>query len=100
MDFEVVILGSDANAYYMARCVHEAYGHKVKVLSNTPMSFVNHSNIIEAKYDNRLWDIDKFADALNEFVKGISASKIVCISSNETYARGLVSNKDKLDSRI
>jgi len=66
MDFEVVILGSDANAYYMARCVHEAYGHKVKVLSNTPMSFVNHSNIIEATYDNRLWDINKFADALNE----------------------------------
>ena len=75
MDFEVVILGSDANAYYMARCAYEAYGRKVKVISNAPMSFVNHSNIIDARYDNRLWDIDKFPLVLNEFVKDIDAKK-------------------------
>ena len=49
MDFEVIIIGSDANAYYMARCVHELYNKKVKVIANKPMSFVNHSKIIEAK---------------------------------------------------
>lgn len=100
MDFEVIILGSDANAYYMARCVHEAYGRKAKVISNQPMSFVNHSNIVEATYDNRLWNINEFASVINEYVKNIKADKIVCISSNETYARGLVANKDKLDPRI
>lgn len=100
MDFEVIIIGSDANAYYMARCCHEAYGHKVRVFSHMPMSFVNHSNIINATYDKRLWNIDEFADAMNEYVKDIDAKKIVCISSNETYARGLVANKDALDPRI
>lgn len=100
MNFEVIIIGSDANAYYMARCVHELYHKKVRVIANKPMSFVNHSKIIDAFYDQRLWDIDKFADAINEYVKNIKAEKIICISSNETYARGLVKNKEKLDKRI
>lgn len=100
MEFEVVIIGSDANAYYMCRCAHEAYGKKVKLLSVKPMSFVVHSKIIDAKYDSRLWDKDKFKEAINEYVKNINANKIVCISSNETYARFLVENKEKLDKRI
>lgn len=100
MEFEVIIIGSDANAYYMARCAHEAYGKKVRVIAVKSMSFVNHSNIINLTIDNRLWDTNTFAKALNEYVSDIKASKIVCISSNETYARNLVFNKDKLDDRI
>ena len=100
MDFEVVILGSDANAYYMARCYHEAYLKKAKVISKESMSFVNHSKIIDFKVDERLWNHDTFSLALNEYVKGIDAKKIVCISSNETYARNLCLNKKKLDNRI
>ena len=100
MNHEIIIIGSDANAYYMARCVHELYNKKVKLIAHKPMSFVNHSNIIDATYDSRLWDIHKFSDALNEYVKNINADKIVCISSNETYARGLVFSKKKLDQRI
>lgn len=100
MDFEIIIIGSDANAYYMARCAHEEYKKKVKVISYKPMSFVNHSKIIDVTYDNRLWESNTFAKAMNEYVKDIKADKIVCISSNETYARNLVANKNKLDKRI
>ncbi len=100
MNFEIIIIGSDANAYYMCRCVHELYNKKVKLIAHKPMSFVNHSSIIEATYDSRLWDIKQFADAINEYVANIKADKIICISSNETYAKGLVANKKKLDRRI
>lgn len=100
MDFEIIIIGSDANAYYMARCAHELYQKKIKLISVKPMSFTNHSNIIEATYNNKLWDTKEFPNIINEYVKNIKAKKIVCISSNETYARNLVSNKDKLDPRI
>ena len=100
MKVEIVIIGSDANAYYMARCAHEAYGKKVKLLSVRPMSFVKHSKIIEATYNSDLWNIDKFSNIINNYVKNFQADKIVCISSNETYARFLVANKEKLDKRI
>ncbi len=100
MNFEIIILGSDANAYYMARCVHEEYGKKAKVISAYPMSFTKHSNIVNLTCDDKLWNANTFADSLNNYVKNVSASKIVCISSNETYARNLVINKDKLDKRI
>ena len=62
MDFEIIILGSDANAYYMARCAHEEYGKKVKVISAYPMSFTNHSKIIDLTCNPKLWDSDSFAD--------------------------------------
>ena len=100
MEFEVIIIGSDANAYYMARCAHEAYNKKVKLISVKPMSFTNHSNIIEATYNSDLWNQEKFPIILNDYVKNIKAKKIVCISTNETYARFLVANKNKLDKRI
>jgi len=100
MDFELIILGSDANAYYMARCAHEEYQKKVKVISAYPMSFTNHSNIVNLTCDEKLWEARTFAETLNNYVKDIDAKKIVCISSNETYARNLVINKEKLDKRI
>lgn len=100
MDFEIVILGSDANAYYMARCTHEQYKRKVKMISMQPMSFTNHSNIIDLTIDDKLWNPSTFSDALNKYVKNIEADKIICISSNETYAKNLVINKKKLDKRV
>ena len=89
MNFEVIIIGSDANAYYMARCVHELYNKKVKLIAHKPMSFVNHSNIIEATYDSRLWDINKFADAMNEYVKNIKADKKVRCETELSARRSL-----------
>ena len=66
MDFEIIIIGSDANAYYMARCAHEEYGKKVKLLSVKPMSFTNHSKIIDATYNEKLWDEKEFPKILNK----------------------------------
>lgn len=100
MEFEVIIFGSDANAYYLARCFHEAYNRKARVIGAHSMSFVNHSKITDTTFDPALWSPEHFAKWVNNYVSAIDADKIVCISSNETYARLLVTNRDELDSRI
>ena len=46
MDFEILIIGTDANAYYMARCYHEAYEKKANLLGKTPMIYTKYTNIL------------------------------------------------------
>ena len=48
MDFEVLIIGSDVNAYYMARCTHEAYNKKAYMLIKDNLAFTKHSKIEES----------------------------------------------------
>ena len=62
MDFEVLILGSDPNAYYMARCTYEAYHVKPYVIGKSPLSFTTYSNILNISYDERLWDEEGFLE--------------------------------------
>ena len=45
-DFNVIILGSDFNAYYMARCYHELYHNKVNVISKRAIGVVSYSSIV------------------------------------------------------
>ena len=55
LDFEVLILGSDANAYYMARCAYEAYHKKAHLLGKSRLAFTKYSNILTIEYHNDLW---------------------------------------------
>ena len=54
MDFEILILGSDANAYYMARCAHEAYHKKAHLIGKDPLSFTKYSNILTIEYQEKI----------------------------------------------
>ena len=93
MDFIILIIGSDINAYYMARCAHEAYHVKPYMLAHSKMAFTANSNIINIFYNDKIWDEKEFIKAINKFSKEHSDKKIVLISSNETYAAFLVNNK-------
>ena len=93
MDFIILIIGSDINAYYMARCTHEAYGIKPYMLAHSKMAFTANSNIINIFYNDKIWIEKEFVKAINKFAKEHKYKKIVLISSNETYAAFLVNNK-------
>lgn len=99
MEFEVLILGTDANAYYMARCCHEAY-HKKAYLIGTKgkaiMPYTEFSNILNMEYDNDIWTEEGFLKALNRFEKKHPDKKILLVSSNETYAEFISKNKKKI----
>ena len=100
MDFEILIIGTDANAYYMARCYHEAYGKKATLLGKTPMIYTKYTNILNVIYNNKIWTEQGFLDALEDFRKEHPSKKILLISSNETYAAFISKNKDIINEQF
>ena len=96
MDYNVLIIGSDANAYYMGRCYHEIFKEKAHVLAKSPLPYTEFSSILDITYNDGIWDEKKFIKALYKFKKEHGNKKTLLISSNETYANFIALNKEKL----
>ena len=96
MKYNVLIIGSDANAYYMARCYHEAYHQKAYVLAKEPLPYTKYSNILNIFYDNSIWDEEGFLKAIYKFKETHNNYQTLLISSNESYAKFISKNKEKL----
>lgn len=99
MDFEVLILGTDANAYYMARCCFEAYHKKAYLIGKDRLAFTKFSNILNVEYVDNLWEEKVFLKTLESFAKKHNGKKILLISTNETYAEYISENKEKLSKQ-
>ena len=100
MDFEVLILGTDANAYYMARCCYEAYYKKAYLIGKDRLAFTKFSNILNVEYVSGLWEEETFLNTLEEFANKHKEKKIILISTNETYAEYISANKKKLNKQF
>lgn len=96
MEYVVLIIGSDANAYYMARCYHEQYHQKAYVLAKSMLPYTHYSNILNLFYDDSIWSEEGFLKALYVFKEKHPNKKILLISSNESYAEFISKNKKKL----
>ena len=48
---KILLLGSDINVYYMARCYYELYHTKADVLGKEEMRFTKGSHIINISYN-------------------------------------------------
>lgn len=96
MDFLVLIMGSDTNAYYMARCCYEEYHEKPYLISREPMPYTEYSSILNISYDDKVWTEQGFLDALDRFQREHDGKKILLICCNETYVKFISRNKDKI----
>ncbi len=96
MDFKVLIIGTDANAYYMARCFHEAYGKKADLLGKSPLSYTLYSDILNVIYNQKIWEKQGFLDAIYDYKKAVGDKPVLLISSNETYAGFIAEEREKL----
>ena len=56
MDFTLLIIGADANAYYMARCFHELTNNKAYLIAKNPIWFTDTSKILNISYNGNLRD--------------------------------------------
>jgi len=96
MEYNVLIIGSDANAYYLARCYHEACKEKAHILAKSPLPYTNFSNIINIIYDSSIWEEDGFLKAIYKFKEEHEDKLTLLISSNESYGKFISKNKKKL----
>lgn len=96
MQYNVLIIGSDANAYYMGRCFHEAYHKKADILIKSPLPHTSLSNIFNYYYDESIWEEDGFLKAIYKYKEANENKPTILISSNESYAKFISKNKKQL----
>lgn len=100
MKFEVLIIGSDINAYFMARNFHEEYGIKCHIIAKFLMAFTARSNICDIEYEPALWEPQVFLSKLLEYGKKrrevIGDVPIILVGTNDTYVRLIIENAETL----
>ncbi len=100
MNFTVLILGSDANAYYMARCYHELYGKKVDMMSKGRIAVTTYSSIINFTEVDGIYDKETFILTLSAYAQKSNYEKILLVGTNDKYVRLIVENQDRLDTKF
>src|SRR5699024_3088415 len=96
-NFNVLILGSDFNAYYMARCYHELYHEKVNVIAKKAIGVVSYSQIVNFREVEDFENADVFVATLNQYAKERKEDTILLIGTSDELVRLIIENKQKLD---
>lgn len=97
MEPKVLIVGTDINAYYMARCYHEIYNKKVDLIGRVPMCFTSLSKITNVTIVPNLIEGDTFLSTLLSYAKEHKTpEKILLIGTNDTYVELIAKNAEKL----
>ena len=96
--FDILIIGTDINAYYMSRCYYEEYHRKANIIGKEVMWFTSCSNITNVVIEPNLWDSKTFVDTLVNYHKNNfkDVDKVLLISSNDYYVRLITENEDVL----
>ena len=98
-NFGVVILGSDFNTYYMARCYHEIFNKKVDVIGKRALGVVSYSKIVNFIEEPELETNEGFVEALNRYAKNKPEEQIILIGTSDELVRLIIENKGKLDGK-
>lgn len=99
-NLKVLIMGSDANAYHMARSCYEEYQIKAHLIGKTRLAFTKFSNILTIEYNDNLWNEDKFVQIVNQYAKNNKDDNVLLISTNETYSGFIANSKSKLENNL
>lgn len=96
MDYKILILGTDINAYTMARCAHELTGEKIDLIGKQELKTTSLSKITNIMYEENLWDTEVFKKTLQEYGEKHKKKPILLIATNDFYVRLISENKDFL----
>ena len=99
MNFILLIIGADTNAYYMARCYHELTGKKAYLIAKNPLWFTDTSKIVNASYNENLREEKILLEELDNFYNLHKNEKILLVSVSENYIELISKNKAKLKDK-
>ena len=99
MYYTLLIIGADANAYYMARCFHELTGKKAYLIAKNPIWFTDTSKIVNISYNDNLREERTLLKVLDDFYNKHQNEKILLVSATENYIELIAKNKDKLKDK-
>lgn len=91
-----VILGSDENAYGIARILNDNYGLISSLFCQKTLSATDDSKILERKVIADFSDEDKFVDSLTYYAKKNSDKSLFLIACGDEYSKLLSNNKEVL----
>jgi len=94
--FLPILLGSDMNAYGMARAFHEAYGLKPLVLGRMNLTATQDSNILEFQVIPHLNEQEVFVPALIQIANEHKNKKLLLLACGDDYAKLIIKNKEEL----
>lgn len=98
--FTLLIVGADANAYYMARCYHELTNKKAYIIAKNPIWFTHNSKIVIPKYYNNIWEEKEFLKILDCFYNEHKTEKILLVTSTENYIELISKNEEYLKNKF
>lgn len=100
MEFRLLIIGTDINAYTVARAYHEKYGKKADLIGKIPMEFTSTSKICNITYEKDILNNDVFLDILKKYSDKYIKEKIILVGTNDHYVDLIVRNKDVLSDNF
>lgn len=97
INFIPVILGTDMNAYGVARSMHEKYGINSYCLGKRELYFIKDSKIVTPILDPDMENDETLIKNLYKLKNNNPNKHIIVIPCGDTYMEPLIYNKDKLD---
>lgn len=96
-DFIPVLLGSDVNAYGMARSFHQEYGIKSLAIGKGALNATANSKIVSVELvEPRLEEDEVFCKTLIDFAKKYGEKPLLLVPCGDNYIKLLVRNQEKL----
>ncbi len=100
IEFVPVLLGSDINAYSMARAFHEAYGVKTIVYGMFPASVCAGSRIIDYRVREHNDRVDKVLENVTEVAREFPDRKILVLGCGDNYLNAISANLPRYPENV